>query len=313
MNKKFLVNLRPGIAGYIVDGRIADKEVIATIVDFIIKGYIDFSPKKTNWEKLRVKELISLSKARPSLKFENEFLNVLFSGKKKITIEDFKITLKDKKLHKVLEEEVKYSDVGIEIIDEELTGYYYNNENKLRKLKFPYYVDKYGNPGFAIFKSKKYKYERLVKTLEEWFIYKSVFNKFLIRTAPKLFLSLCGLIISGIIAKKSLFFMSGFVGLLGIIVFLFYFQISLLGIIAFLYFNKKTTKIFEQKIKYQDEITKILRKKYHELFDYVKKHPLKEGRLFNEFLPYTVAFGFDTHWQRAFSLDDDKEEFIYRG
>jgi len=55
MDEKFLIDLRPGIAGYIVDGRIQDKEVIATIIDYIIKGYIDYYPQNNNWNECRLR------------------------------------------------------------------------------------------------------------------------------------------------------------------------------------------------------------------------------------------------------------------
>jgi len=278
MDKK-LINLKPGIAGYIIDGKVHNKEIIATIVDLIVREYIDFYPKNANWEELKVKRLLLL-KSRSSLKFEEEFLHILFNKKKEITISELKTILIKGTLHKLLESYVKESGVYLDVKDEKVDFYLENPKNTV---------------SFSV-------NGRPVRNVEDWQSFK--FTSYIMG-------GVFGLFILFFLASAAInYFIAGIVPNKGYLMAILFFAFM---IFLFVYLPSKTTKIATQNIKYTDKNVKNLRKKYHELFDFLKKHPLKEGRLFNEYLPYSIAFGLDTHWQEAFSiLFAQKEEFTFK-
>ncbi|MFA4887762.1 MAG: hypothetical protein WC595_06125 [Candidatus Nanoarchaeia archaeon] len=283
MNKPGLSSLKPALAGYIVDGRIQSKEVIATIIDLVVKGYIDFYPHK-KWEGLKVEKLKLLHKPGKSLVFENEFLDVLFKKGKEIEVVKLKALLDSRALDRVLKKEVKRQQVDLKIKDENLE-FYIDDPKNVVKLDIN---------------------NRPVKTIEEF----QMFKRMVLFATISL---IGGLGIFALVGLMVYFFMGRFEGESFGKLLLMILLVNGLGVWLMWYSVKKTTKIAHQDIAYQNENQKRLRGKYLQLFDFVKKHALKEGRLFNEFLPYAIAFGFDTHWQKAFSLDAEKEDFVYKG
>lgn len=41
---------------------------------------------------------------------------------------------------------------------------------------------------------------------------------------------------------------------------------------------------------------------YEELFDFIQSFPLKEQRIYNEFMPHAIAFGLDKSWNKSFGI-----------
>ncbi|MBS3168023.1 DUF2207 domain-containing protein [Candidatus Woesearchaeota archaeon] len=276
MNQR-LKNLKPGIAGYVIDGRVGNREVIATILDLIVRDYIDFYPKTSDWEKMKVKKL-TLHKLNPRSEFEQEFLKILFNGKNEISISELKDTLAKRSLHDLIERTIKEDKVDFNIEDENVEFYINNPKNQVI----------FGSNG------------KTVKTIEDWQRFKSTMIIILI---VQLFCILWLLSIS-----VAYFFITGKI----IYTLLFIIGFFVLSILILFFSIFKTTKIANQKINYKENNIKSIRAKYQDLFDFLKKHPLEEGRLFNEFLPYSISFGLDTHWQEAFSLLSQKEEFTFK-
>ena len=275
---KITRNLKPAVAGYIIDGRIGNKEVIATIVDLIARGYIDFHPKNFNWKKSKIQKLI-IHNSKPNTEFEKYFLRVIFGNKEEVTISHLKEILKQRKLHHILENQIKKEGLILNIKDENVEFYLKHPNNKIK---------------FNI-------NNREVKTIKDWRSIKIYF--------------ILGMVIPGFfILVMLLFLVVAFIKnggpnfeILAAIIGIF-----IMFILPGIYFISRPTKIVKQKIDYEGSFAKNIRSKYHELFDFLKRHPLEEGRLFNEYLSYSIAFGLDSHWQQAFSLRSDEEEFIFK-
>lgn len=70
--------------------------------------------------------------------------------------------------------------------------------------------------------------------------------------------------------------------------------------------NKKIVGI-KKTISYdfENKIIPLARKKYIELYEFIKKHPLPKHRFINEFLSFNIAFGFDDSWFKDFNLDKE--------
>lgn len=67
-------------------------------------------------------------------------------------------------------------------------------------------------------------------------------------------------------------------------------------LLAFLFSKKSVTYSFEHNVVPKAKAY------YDQLYTYMKAHPLKEHVFTNEFLPHAIAFGLDDSWQKDFGL-----------
>ena len=53
------------------------------------------------------------------------------------------------------------------------------------------------------------------------------------------------------------------------------------------------------------KVVPAAKKKYEELFEFIQKYPLTQQRLDNEFMPFAVAFGLDSSWNKSFGIQEE--------
>ena len=80
---------------------------------------------------------------------------------------------------------------------------------------------------------------------------------------------------------------------------MFYVGLSIFAVVKYLKV-RRLKKILA--IQFKDNIIPFTKKKYEELFEFIQRYPLKQQRLYNEFMPHAVAFGLDTSWNESFGV-----------
>jgi hypothetical protein len=80
------------------------------------------------------------------------------------------------------------------------------------------------------------------------------------------------------------------------IVFLF---VTIIIFMTFTYSKKKISYNFMQDIVPKTKV------KYDELREFLQNHPLPKHKYINEFLAFSIAFGFDDSWYKDFGLDSE--------
>ena len=244
--------LRPAFAGYLVDGAIGAKEIVATIVDLMVRGYIDAPRAGRVWEKSRLDILIKTDKRDLELlPYERYTLEELFKESNEISVSEVKSLFNEEKALKMMNEELLKQDID------------YKEIYKTYRLKS-------GNTTLDIDPHPPGSNGRTV-------------NATLSTDNPLIYLMP---ILA--IAAFALMPLSGggteAIVLIGII-------LALTGL--WLMKTKKVPKNSEQE---------RLRKKYQDLQSMLRSMPLENGRLFNEYLPYAIAFGLDKYWNEKFEL-----------
>lgn len=75
--------------------------------------------------------------------------------------------------------------------------------------------------------------------------------------------------------------------------------VALSMFLAFTFSKKTVTYSFE------NNVLPKAKEYYDQLYEYMKTHPLKDHVFTNEFLPHTIAFGLDDSWQKDFGLEKE--------
>lgn len=220
--KELLPNLRPAMAGVIVDESADIKEIIATVIDLAVRGYIFIREEKKTG--LFGENGITLLKVRPNIldltAYEQKVMNSLFASGNEVTVSS-------------------------------LENKFYN--------KIPGIVSSMHDEAFRLGLFP----ENVEKTTQEYS------GKFMLKPAILV-------IVGGI-----MLFLQQVAGFFS---FCMGFVLILAGGIAAAAMPAKT--VYGKKLS----------NKYVELKDWMIKYPLKEERLFDEFLPYAIAFGNLDKW-----------------
>lgn len=56
---------------------------------------------------------------------------------------------------------------------------------------------------------------------------------------------------------------------------------------------------------FANQVVPVAKRRYSELFEFIKAHPLPPHRITNEFLAFAIAFGLDDSWQKDFGLGEE--------
>ncbi len=225
---KKLPNLRPAVAGYVVDEKIDIKEIEATILDLSIRGFI-YIHEKEEGTIFKRKEivLVKLKSSKKLLGYESKIVSAIFGNKKKVEVSSLK-----NKFYKEIPDIKKFIQKEAEKL-----GLFDKKEKKKRE---------------------EYK-KKFVAVLITFFI--AIFALTVI-SLPTFVLA-------------AIFLFSGILN--------FMFMIALFV-------------IFDDIVKRKTELGVGHANKYSELRDWMKKYPLKEGRLFDEYLPYATSLGIQRVW-----------------
>jgi hypothetical protein len=273
--------LRPAFAGYVTDGNVSDRDVLATLMDLIVRGYIgiDMDSQK---KPVKVKRVYFLSNPETLLPFEREFISELFSESKELNPQQVKEKIKSKEPHRVISENLMELE-NSEIVKSLLLL----TDKDDRKVSFTYYASLKG-------------YE--VKTVGDLQTYVNQLEQLYKGTLKMTLYSF------GFIAWIFfLFYLAySFGGTPPIFLFGFALFFPAFFTIFFILHYRNKRRLSKAKktllIQFKDNVVPFTKKKYEELFDFIRKYPLRQQRLHNEFMPHSVAFGLDTSWNESFGI-----------
>jgi|GEM_PF-2561299 len=267
----------PAFAGYVTDGNVSDRDALATLMDLVVKGYlgIDADASKTQPS---VKSVYIVSLPSSMSAFERRFVDVLFGRKKTLTRKEVTAALKSKGLKGVIKrnlsliskEGIKYSGINL----------YTKDGKRLRNPHWEMYYSKAKKPEDL---DRKYK---LYRTFVPPLLWIGIF-----------FFGL------GLLTGASQILSKGLdaVGPFSIL------SVFLLLLVFGLMQAKENIADYESSLPVREFETNqrdlvAAKEDYADLFNFIKASPLKKARLYNEFMPYTVAFGLDTSWNDSFGI-----------
>lgn len=276
--------LHPAFAGYLFDGTITERDALAAILHLLTKGVLE-----PTWEDGNMlKAIVGARKTQRTsiLPFNQVLIDKMFGSSNEITSKEIGKLIKDGTIKKVIEDNL-HAIAAFSIINEELKFTLGKNASVNFTVN--------GNP---------------VDTVEE----ATALKKLLYRLMLPLFLGL-GVLMIGLsfifnkVAPNGQDFIynssnasvniqggSGSTMLLtgGIFV-------LVITLILFSFVFSKKTVTYDLK----DKVVPIAKKKYVELYEFIKAHPLPKHRFINEFLAFAIAFGFDDSWHKDFGLDTE--------
>lgn len=266
--RKLSEQLRPAFAGYLTDGNISDRDVLATLLDLVVRNSVSLD-MELEGERYKINKIMrAVGTAESLLPFERLFLNELFCRSNEITLEEFRKIAKSGKLHKIIE-----NNLGVlkdfEIIDAEL---------------------EFIENGHTISVSMNGKE---VRTLEDM----KKLNRFL------------KFILGFFILVPSFVFVSWIYGVMKSPNSSLHAPLPIIGACATYVLVMGLPILIYRKFEKSEKVLKLdltsvpkTKKKYEELFKFIRKYPIKQQSLANEFMPFAVAFGLDTSWIKSFGM-----------
>jgi len=269
--------LRPAFAGYVTDGNISDRDVLATLMDLIVRGKIGMDAD-TQKKPVKVNRVYWLGDGEGLLPFEKEFIATLFTHKKELSADEVHMWIDSKELHEVIFRNLEFlQNFGIAKSLLLVEG-----ERRIYR----------GQLYLTIPNTKK---KRPVRTLEDLDLYREQ-----VRSNAWSWLVLLGFIFL-IFSIRFLPFLkyNPAIGNIWLLV-------AILPLFAIIYGVIKLNGIRYLKkfleLQFNNNIIPFTKKRYEDLFDFIQSYPLKEQRLYNEFMPHAVALGLDTSWNESFGI-----------
>lgn len=269
--------LHPAFAGYLHDGAITQKDALATIFNLLIRGCIDPIWKNNNM--LNGIKSVRLMNRKPKYAFEQLILEKLFETKKEITTKEIGEIIKSDEIQKIIKNNLNAIS-AFPIINEEL-------KFKLGK-RGELFASVNGEP---------------IDTINEAHIYKKLVNRWIIPT----YISICVFISMIYFTQQKIHQIISYYSLdnfnkssMALLPMLFIITCVFLTIyLAFAFSNKVVTYDFK------NDIIPITKGKYSELYEFLKKYPLKQHIFTNEFLAFSISFGLDNSWNKDFGLGNE--------
>jgi len=267
--------LSPAFAGYVTDGNISDRDVLATLMDLIVRGYIGLDAESQK-KPAKVRKIYFVKTSDSLLPFEKKFMEVLFKEKKELKTGDVKGIIESKVLHKVIKNssnELASSKVLKPIL-------LFFNKNKERKRVY--------------YSIGTYRHE--IKTVEDLEAYLAL-TKFKPKT---LSFNIFILLLTGC---ALLFFSDKINSERTLEVFLaFGFATLLFATASWIGYKRALKTKGVLYLEFKGNKKPFMKEAYEELFEFISEYPLKTQRLYNEFMPHSVAFGLDTSWNKSFDI-----------
>ena len=264
---KYREQLRPAFAGYLTDGNISDRDVLAKLLDLVVRGSVllDMNLEEEGYTINKIMRIAGVES--PLLPFERLFLKELFGKSNEITPDEFKEIVRSRKLHKTIENNLSAL-----------------NDFKIVKTELKFIAN--GKPVELAINGKK-----LESIEEEKKFYRIVtfFFAIWIFVGSLILLSSIYTIIKGSYGPVEIFGIPFVCIMLTIALAPAYLKL------------RKIKRVLKLKMK----VVPAAKKKYEELFEFIQKYPLAQQRLDNEFMPFAVAFGLDTSWNRSFGITEE--------
>ncbi len=286
---KIREQFKPAFAGYLTDGDISDRDVLATLLDLSVRGYIKLDMEKEERQHKIQKVILQKKSTKGLLPFEKEFLNVLFLAGKELDAYDVRFIFDMGGLHETIERNLA-SLSDNEIINSELefktpkgrnTMLYYDASDRslsdkedIKPVKTVKELKKLRGGGLGEIP----KLATALVTIPFFLIYISFFMMAFEPEGSLIFVRKRGILI----------------GL---------FLITYLLYITWCIKRRRRIKNILH-IEFEDAVP-FSKEKYEELFEFIQEYPLKEQRIYNEFMPFAVAFGLDTSWNKSFGIPEE--------
>lgn len=276
--------LHPAYAGYLYDGEITNRDVLATLFHLMKTGIVLPIFQDNNMTKV----IIGLKRTRkePYYMFEKQICQILFNGSLDVTIKNAKDSILLGSLQDVLEKNI-----------ESISTFPLVN----KKLRF--LLGKSGEANFSI----NGKPVTDIKVAGE---FKSVLTRIIMPIFLLIGVTFFGIhffggnIIDNLVSTGSITnqsngdsefmqkYMFLFMGLM-------FTGIPLLMYVLFTY----SDKVYSYNFK--DKVIPFAKERYKELFDFLKTKPLLKHNFNNEFLSFTIAFGLDNSWNKDFGIETE--------
>jgi len=264
--------LSPAFAGYVTDGNVSDRDVLATLMDLIVRGHIglDAKTQKTPVEISKIYYVNNPGSLRP---FERTFIDLLFSEKRELSPDELRAKFSSGKFHELILHNI-HSLAETKIAKSLLILH----DKKGKRLTPDVIID--------------INFEKKVRTVADLEKYKRsrrvVFAIFLT------FMLIYGGIGVFFLMKNEMLMMAIFFGLM---------VISTCILLPILLKQQKVRKSSKLLLfEFENDIVPYTKKRYEELFEFISKYPLKTQRIYNEFMPHAVAFGLNTSWNASFGI-----------
>lgn len=260
--------LHPAFAGYLHDGSISQRDALASIFQLIKKGTLE--PVWEDKNMLRRLIAVRLMQKKPQNKFEDVIVQHVFSGDKEVSAKQIGKFIKGGQLQDIIRNNL-HAIEAFPVI---------NNE-----LQFK--LGKHGKVNFVL-------NGRVVDTLEEAAVFKKTLTHIIIPVFSiiSIFLIAMYLTLGASVDSSPLAFL-----LTPVI------MMAVAGLMYFLFLTSKKTVDYS----FTNHVIPIAKKKYDELFEFMKSYPLPKHRFTNEFLPFSIAFGLDNSWNQDFRIEDEIE------
>jgi len=303
--------LRPAFAGYVTDGNVSDRDVLGTIMNLIARGYIGVD-LDTQVRPNMIRSIYLVTSSGLLLPFEKSFLRALFSPSRVLSPGGVRKKILSGVLHRVIEENT------LALVESKIA----------RKLLIV--LDEKGKRKDVTFltESGTLMHIRTVGDLVEIRKMGEDVARELASSLTMLVVFVSFLFAAGMLLYSLLQSSSTSYDLIGIVGFPLA-MVMVLGMIFFLaaitFFSRleNLPTVFVRLITYlqnrsalkntknllllqfRDNVTPYMKGRYEELFDFIKAAPLKQQRIYNEFMPHAVAFGLDTSWNESFEIDTE--------
>lgn len=260
--------LHPAFAGYLHDGEISERDCLAIIFQLFAIGVL--TPVWEDGSMGQSLQSVILTGKKTRFSFEKLFITVLFGDRKEMSAREVGNVIRQGTLQTILYDNV-HAIRDFPIINKSLQFY-------IQDVPIEYTLN--GQKVDTPERAKQMKYADLIVFIPIMIIFVAFFSILLYQET------------GGDIRKFS--FQEYYIAIATLFMVLVFGMLS----ISPFFTRKKIAYDFEKKV------VPVAKKKYDELFDFMQKNPLPQHTFVNEFLPFAIAFGLDTSWQKDFGISN---------
>lgn len=275
--------LHPAFAGYIFDGTVTERDVLSTLLHLLTRGVLSPIWKDGNMNKT----IVGMRKIhrKPAYEFEEKIITSIFQDNQEASSERIKEVINSGEIQEIIKNNLRAIET-FPIIQEQLNF-------RLGK-HIPLHISINGETVDTVKEANQFN-SLMKRFLLPLFIVISallLFVYFLISKIPpgNLNYNSPNISIQGNIQRSP----DGMLLTVGILL------VTGIGMFLLFTFSRKTVSY-----SFKDDIIPTAKKKYEELYRFIKDHPLPKHKFVNEFLAFSIAFGLDDSWFKDFGLEKE--------
>lgn len=300
--KTFREQFKPAFAGYVTDGNISDRDVLATLMDLIARGYVglDADTQKTP---VKIKRIYKVGNVQSLLPFESFFIEKLFQDSSELTPEGVRQKFASKELHDIISANLNSLSQAkivrsLLLVDDSqgnlkaaqnfssskmarFAGLFFKSEGPFRDTLEPPSTHEITTVG----ELQKYINLESITALLFGFLFFYIVGILLMATSDEL-PSASAVELIGLLLVSAFYVAILFIPL--------WYSVQKIRFLM----RMRSLLVFQ----FENNIVPFTKYAFEQLFDFIKSMPLKKQRVFNEFMPYAVAFGLDTSWNESFGI-----------